>query len=256
MKYIVLIALLLNSYLVCQANPLPDDPLNSSQWQTMNSLFLQEHPVVIDERIKVLAPQAAENSLSVPVMIDASAIENVQKIVVFADYNPIPKVLEFYPKEAAAKIGFRFKIQQASPIRAAVLDSENIWHVNGVWIDAAGGGCTLPSVGSSDEGWISRLGEINARLWSRADSQSNHQDNRLRFNVVHPMDTGLADGIPAFYLETIDIKDVTGREIATVHPFEPVAENPMFSLDIPGSQPLLLSGRDNNGNRFWAEINP
>lgn len=249
--YFLLISILLigsNTW----ANPLPDDPLNSSQWETMHTLYLKDHPVVINERIKILAPRSAENSLAVPVMVDASAIENVQKIIVFADFNPLPKVLEFYPKLAEPRIGFRFKIQQASPIRAAVLDSESVWHVNGVWIDAAGGGCTLPSVGSSDEAWISRLGETKARLWSRTD----HSFSRLRFDVVHPMDTGLADGIPAFYLETIDLKDVTGRELATLHPFEPVSENPMFSLDVPGNQPVLLSGRDNNGNRFWAEINP
>jgi sulfur-oxidizing protein SoxY len=228
----------------------PEDPLDSSQWQTMHTLYLQEHPVVIDESIKILAPSSAEDSLAVPVMIDASAIENVQKIIVFADFNPLPKVLEYYPKQAAPRIGFRFKIQQASPLRAAVLDSENIWHVNGVWIDAAGGGCTLPSVGSGSEEWISRLGEINARLWSRDDG------SRLKFSVVHPMDTGLADGIPAFYVESVDIKDVTGRELATLRAFEPVSENPLFTLDLPGRLPLLLSGRDNNGNRFGAEITP
>ena len=245
-----LLNLLLSSDVLSQTAPSLDDPLNSSQWETMHAAFLRDHPVVFDERIEVIAPRSAENSLAVPVMIDASAIENVRKIIVFADFNPIPKVLEFYPKQAAARIGFRFKIQQASPLRAAALDSENIWHVNGVWIDAAGGGCTLPSVGSGSEEWYSRLGEVNARSWPR------EHGSRVRFGVMHPMDTGLADSIPAFYIDTIELKDAAGQDVATLLTFEPISENPVFSLDIPSATPVLLSGRDNNGNRFQAEITP
>ena len=231
---------------------LPPDPLQSSQWETMALLYLKDgKAVVFNDQVKVIAPPAAEDSLSVPVMVDASAIDKVEKIVVFADFNPLPKVLEFFPKTAQAKLGFRFKIQQASPIRAAVLDQEGVWHVGGVWVDAAGGGCTLPSVGSGDAQWSSRLGEVSARLWARSSNQ-----RRLRFSVVHPMDTGLADGIPKFHIETMQIKDITGRELATLHPYEPIAENPVFSLDLPGSGSILLNGRDNNGNDFWAEINP
>ena len=105
------------------SNAPPDDPLSSV-------LFLADHPVVFDDRVRVIAPDSAEDSLAVPVFVDASGLPNadaIEKIVVFADFNPIPKVLEFYPKKTAPKIGFRFKIQQASPIRAAVLDREGTW---------------------------------------------------------------------------------------------------------------------------------
>ena len=211
------------------SNAPPDDPLSSVQWQTMHKLFLADHPVVFDDRVRVIAPDSAEDSLAVPVFVDASGLPNadaIEKIVVFADFNPIPKVLEFYPKKTAPKIGFRFKIQQASPIRAAVLDREGTWYVGGTWIDAAGGGCTLPSIGSGDEQWSSRLGELHARLWP---GDTSRDSQRLKFSVVHPMDTGLAAGIPAFYVETITLKDVTGQELATLHPFEPVSENPVFA---------------------------
>ena len=229
------------------ARSLPDDPLGSVQWETMHKLFLAEHPVEFDSRVKVLAPQAAEDSLAVPVWVDASEIPGVRRLLVFADFNPIPKILELEPQAAAPRVGFRFKIQQASPVRAAALDGDGVWRVGGVWVDAAGGGCTLPSVGSGSEAWSSRLGEVHARLWPG-------EERRLRFSVVHPMDTGLAAGIPAFYLETIRLHDAADTPLAVLQVFEPVSENPVFSLDLGGSGAVKLNGRDNNGNRFWAEV--
>ncbi len=226
----------------------PADPLRSAQWSTMHQLFLADHPVVFDDRVEVIMPAVAENSLEVPVMFDASALSGVKRVVVFADFNPIPKILEFEPHRAEARLGFRFKVQQATPVRAAVLTEDGRWHVGGRWLDAAGGGCTLPSVASGDPAWTSRLGEIRARLWSREDHQ------RLKFSVLHPMDTGLAPGIPAFYIQTLEIHDANGEPVATVRPFEPVSENPFFSLDLRRAGMLSLSGRDNNGNRFATEL--
>ena len=229
---------------------IPPDPLNSVQWETMHALYFREQIVEFDQRIRILAPTAAEDSLQVPVMIDASAVREVQKILVFADFNPLPKVLEYEPIQATPRIGFRFKIQQASPIRAAVMDSQGVWHVNGVWIDAAGGGCTLPSMGSADEAWASRLGQVRGRVWRREPEQQ-----RLRFSVVHPMDTGLADGVPVFHIERITLSDTQGQPLARILPFEPVSENPVFTLDFTTqAERVRLSGRDNNGNEFEAEL--
>ena len=233
------------------ASEMPKDPLHSSQWETMYRLYLQGSPVLFDPRVKVLAPPAAENSLEVPVMVEIEGLDGIEKILVFADFNPLPKVLEFLPTDAQPRIGFRLKLQQASPIRAAVRTRDGIWRVGGVWVDAAGGGCTLPSVGSANPQWESHLGEVSARLWPGEGGTQ-----RLRFSVVHPMDTGLASEIPAFYAESIELADDKGKPLATIKPYEPVSENPIFSLDLPGETPVILSGRDNNGNRFNAEIAP
>ncbi len=233
------------------ASEIPDDPLQSSQWETMYKAYLKDAPVVFDDRIRVLAPKAVEDSLEVPVMVDIVGLDNVEQVLVFADFNPLPKVLEFFPVDAEPRIGFRMKLQQASPIRAAVRAGDSVWHVGGVWVDAAGGGCTLPSVGSANPQWESRLGEINARLWLR---DKEHQ--RLRFSVLHPMDTGLAPGIPAFYAESIELSDDKDQRLATIKPYEPISENPLFTLDLPAKRKIFLSGRDNDGNLFNAQITP
>ncbi len=226
----------------------PRDPLQSVQWETMYRHFLDGQSMQFDARVKVLAPQSAEDSLQVPIMVDATALSNVDRIRVFADLNPLPEILEFVPGDAAPRIGFRIKVQQATPVRAAALTADGVWHVGGVWVDSAGGGCTLPSVGSGNADWASRLGQMRGRIWQRT------ADRRVRFEIMHPMDTGLAAGIPVFYIDRIDIEDRAGRSLATIRPFEPVSENPIFSLDLPGAGPVRVSGHDNNGNRFAGTI--
>ena len=226
------------------------DPLNSPMWEYMAQQYFADESVAFSDDVSVISAGHAEDSMNVPIMIDASKLDGeIQEILVFADLNPITTVLRFYPNSMEPKIGFRVKLQQGTPIRAAVKTTDGRWHVGGTWVDAAGGGCTAPSIGSSNVDWASRLGETSGRFFA------NHIDEgRMRFRIMHPMDTGLADGIPAFYIDQIKVADASGKEVGVITPFEPVAENPVFTVNSPGDGPLTLSGRDNNGNRFKAEI--
>lgn len=230
------------------AKNIPPDPLESVQWEVMYQAFFKDKPVVFDERVKVLMPDSAENSLEVPVFADVSAIQDVKQILVFADLNPIPKIVEYFPgKKAKPTLGFRFKVQQATPVRVAAL-SNGTWHVGGKWVDAAGGGCTLPSIASGEQAWATRLGEMHGQAMTSKDSQ------RVRFSVLHPMDTGLAPGIPAFFINQVSINNADNEEIARIKPYEPISENPVFTIDIINRDTIRVDGRDNNGNRFAATL--
>jgi sulfur-oxidizing protein SoxY len=71
------------------------------------------------------------------------------------------------------------------------------------------------------------------------------------------MDTGLAPGIPAFYLESLMVRDGDARDLGQIDLFEPVSENPIFTLEVSPSaesRSLRLTGRDNNGTPILAEI--
>lgn len=230
----------------------PEDPLASSRWEDMRRVFFADATVVFDERVQVSAPATAENPLDVPVLVDASRLRGVEEVVVFADFNPILKVLDFRPGAARASLGFRLKLQQSSPVRAAARTADGRWHVGGTWVNTTGGGCTLPSTGSASPEWQERLNEVSARLWPRIDG-----GERLRLRIIHPMDTGLADGVPVFHIERLSLQGADGRTLIDIHPAEPVAENPVFTIDLPpGLAPgaLALHGRDNNGNRIAAEV--
>ena len=224
------------------------DPLKSPQWETMHSRFLKGEAVIFDDKVKVQAPPNAEDSLNVPIAFQIKELPDVQEVVVMADLNPIPQILRFRPKTIAPNLSFRLKLQQGTPIHVAAKDKAGTWHVGGVWVDAAGGGCTLPSVGTSSGDWTKTLGKVTANLWSHPEN------NRLRIRVMHPMDTGLASGIPAFHIENLNVLDEQGNVLAELDLFEPVSENPMLSLDVGQYKTFRLEGRDNNGNNIEAEV--
>ncbi len=234
-----------NAHAVSPTANMPADPLESVQWVTMYHAFLKDQPVQFDSRVQVFAPDSAEDSMHVPIAVQVQDLADIEKILVFADFNPLPRVLEFYPQQAEPFIAFDLKLQQASPVRAAVLTKDG-WHVGGTWIDAAGGGCTLPSAGRSQGNWEDTLGQVYGKRWSRADGSE-----RVRVRIMHPMDTGLVAGIPAFYVEEMVIRDAEGKPVLTVKPFEPIGENPLFSFNLPAklaaTETLQISVIDTNG---------
>lgn len=230
----------------------PDDPLKSVNWTDLKQRFFGDARLVFDDRVKVTAPTRAEDSMNVPVGVDAEALGEVEEVVVIADLNPIIKVLQFRPLAARASLSFRVKLQQATPVRAIARTRDGVWHAGGVWVDATGGGCTAPSVGRTSGNWADTLGQVKAKMWSPAEA------GRLRLSVMHPMDTGLAPGIPAFYIEKLSLSDASGVRLMDLETFEPVSENPVFTFDFAAGRapklPLLLSGVDNNGNRIQAKV--
>lgn len=230
----------------------PPDPLDSPQWGVMHERFLNQGKVVFDGKVEVLAPASAEDSLNVPVSFKAGALGQVDEVVVIADLNPLPMVLKFRPKGVSPNLSFRMKLQQRTPVRVAARTPDGVWHVSAVVVDAAGGGCTLPSVGVSKGSWVQTLGHVTANVWERPDG-----NNRLRVRVMHPMDTGLASGVPKFHIEQLDIKEAASQQVmAELELFEPVSENPMLSLDVGKHTEFALGGRDNNGNQIHAVIKP
>ncbi|WP_371323458.1 quinoprotein dehydrogenase-associated SoxYZ-like carrier [Dechloromonas sp. ZY10] len=227
------------------------DPLASARWGEMQRQFIGNAPFVFDPQVKVSAPELAENPLQVPISVDASALAGVEEVIVFADFNPIVEILRFYPEAVPASLGFRIKLQQSTPVRAAARTRDGVWHVGGSWVNTAGGGCTTPSLGSGSPLWQAQLNQVAARQWSTGPNAG-----RLRLKIVHPMDTGLVAGIPAFFLEEITLRDAAGQRLLRVQPAEPVAENPVFTLGGLGHGAVEASGRDNNGNQFSTRIAP
>ncbi len=230
----------------------PADPLKSPAWSTVYGRYFKDQKVVFDERVKVVAPASAENPLDVPVQVSADGIDGVEEILVIADLNPIQRIIGYQPLQALPSLAFRFKVEQSTPIRAAARTRDGVWHVGGVWLSAAGGGCTTPSYGSGDPVWQTRLNEVSGRLWPDADGKTQ----RLRLRLIHPMDTGLANGIPAFYIDRIVLSDASGAVLAKVQGYEPISENPVLSFDLKGSGAVRVSGGDIQGNKFSAEIKP
>ena len=239
--------------------PFDGDPFKSFQWPELKKEFLPAGArVQFDARVRVLGPAFAEDPMNVPITVSAD-LPGVQRLIVLVDRNPIRKVLELQPLAAQPAVSFRFKLEQASPVRALALTADGLWHVGGTWVDSSGGGCTVAGATRADGSWTQTLGQVSGRVFaSGLPSSSNPGDSaaRLRVRIMHPMDTGLVNGIPAFYVSKLSVRDGQDRELLRIQTFEPVSENPVFSFDFarPPVGPLRIVGVDNNGNRIDSRI--
>lgn len=237
------------------ADPYGGDPLRSHQWPEMRKEFLggAAARVEFDPRVQVRGPAFAEDPMNVPISVNVDGLTGIEQIVVLVDRNPIRKVLAFQPLGATkAAIAFRFKLEQASPVRAAVRTQDGVWHVGSTLVESSGGGCTVPGATRKDGSWSQTLGQVSGRLFDSFDGAGA----RLRVRVMHPMDTGLVGGIPAFYLKNVAVLDAGGAELLRLATWEPVSENPVFSFDFGTrpSGPFRVTGVDNNGNRVEGRL--
>lgn len=235
-------------------DPTGGDPLGSMQWPGMRRQYLGDAPLRFTDAVKVLGPRFAEDALNVPIQVDARALaaQGIERIQVVADRNPVREVLEFEPLRSLPMLAFRLRLEQASPVRALVKTRDGQWHVGGAWVQAAGGGCTVPGATRADGSWSTTLNQVQARVFDNLVEGSR----RLRLRVMHPMDTGLVAGIPAFHIERLELSDSAGQPWWRLALHEPVSENPLLTFELPDRARGLmrLSGRDNNGNRIDAEV--
>jgi sulfur-oxidizing protein SoxY len=232
------------------------DPLDSMTWPGMRSRYLGDAPMRFSTAVTVRGPAFADDPMNVPILINARALEGVgggvARIHVVVDRNPVREVLEFEPLRALPMLAFRIRMEQASPVRALVQTHDGQWHVGGTFVQAAGGGCTVPGLTRADGSWSHTLNQVQARFFDNFIDGSR----RLRLRVMHPMDTGLVAGVPAFHIEALHLLDTGGQPWWRLALHEPVSENPLLTLELPIAAPHLfrLQGRDNNGNRIDAEV--
>ena len=232
------------------------DPLGSMQWPGLRKQYLGDAPMQFSDAVLVRGPAFADDAMNVPLLVDARALANVgggvARIQVVVDRNPVRNVLTYTPHKALPMLACRIRMEQASPVRAFVQTRDGHWHVGSTWVQAAGGGCTVPGITRADGSWSRTLGQVQARFFNNVIEGSR----RLRLRVMHPMDTGLVAGIPAFYIEQLELQDPGGQAWWRIALHEPVSENPLITFELPPVSPpaFRLLGRDNNGNRIDAEV--
>lgn len=227
------------------------DPFDSGMWPLHRAEFLGDpQDWRNDPAVAVLAPAAAEDSGHVPFVIDATAVTTpVGRIVVTIDYSPFPKAIVFHPGRALPFLGFAVKYETGGALRASAETAPGRWLVGAAYVNALGGGCSAPSAAHARPDWQQGFGELRARLWS--------DTGRLRLNIRHPQDTGLADGIPAHHLTELALLDGAGSEIARLELHEPLEENPALTFVLPpdlARGPVVIRARDNLGNRIEGRV--
>lgn len=232
------------------------DPLGSMQWPGLRKEYLGAAPMQFSDAVLVRGPAFADDAMNVPLLVDARALANVgggvARLQVVVDRNPVRNVLTYTPHKALPMLAFRIRMEQASPVRAMVQTRDGTWHVGSTWVKASGGGCTVPGITRADGSWVKSLNQVQTKFFYNPVDGSR----RLRLRVMHPMDTGLVAGIPAFHVEDLRMVDAVGEVWWALELHEPVSENPLITFELPvqGGQGFKVLGRDNNGNRIEAEV--
>lgn len=227
----------------------PADPLHSPMWEHHAARLFGKDAVVFDDRVAVRIPEITENQRVFPVTVDARALPDVRRIVLFADLNPIPVAVDYTPTGAEPFLATRIKLDQRTPVRAAVQTQDGTWHVGGSWIDAAGGGCSAPPVSRVKGDWADHLGEVRAGQWPEKAGET-----RLRLTFRHPMDTGLVENIPAYNIERLTVRDASGKALGQMQIFGSVAEDPAFTLVVKATGTISFEARDSAGLEFPGKV--
>lgn len=232
------------------------DPLGSMQWPGLRDEFMDGKPMAFSKAVSISGPAFADDAMNVPLLLDARKLGQtgggIARIRVVVDRNPVRHVLDFEPLKALPMLAFRIRMEQASPVRALVQTRDGHWYVGSTWVQAAGGGCTVPGATRADGSWSRTLNQVQMRFFNNVIEGSK----RLRVRIMHPMDTGLVAGTPAFYIEDLRLVDGADQVWWRLSPHEPLSENPILTFELPPSLPpgLRLVGRDNNGNPINAEV--
>ena len=227
------------------------DPLSSLAWEDLRAEYLGDAPVVYDYMVRLIMPKTVDDAFSVPLVIKISdLIDPVVEVVVIAENNPIQAAVRIFPHRPMRAVGMNIRLEQSTPVRAAALDSNGVWHVASVRVKVNNpGGCSAPAAVVAG-GDAHPVGEIAMKRFKRADRQS-----RLKIGITHPMDTGFApdaDGeiVPAYYVDAMTIADEAGP-IAELVTWAALASNPSFFFDLPDSQQSVrVTASDTKGLAF------
>lgn len=241
-KYLVKILFLL---LITNQISLAKDPLNSSVWtETIKQMIADDKYIFDDKNIKINVPTFADNPLQVPIFIDASKIKKAKRLLVFADINAIVKVADYDLGHMKAILSLNIKVAQGTPLRAAVLDEDGLWHIGSANINSFGGGCSVASEASQMESFEDLLGKTKSKVWKKENTY------RIKWSIFHPMETGLFVGNPSFHISKVDIR-LDSQTIGKINLYASVSENPRITLETnvgDGSYKLFIT--DTDGNEF------
>ena len=255
-QWLMSTAALIGGPALAQDDQTGGDPLGSMQYPSLREQTIGRASARFTDQVVVKGPAFADDAMNVPLLVDARGLDQVgggvARIRVSVDRNPVRQVLDFEPLRALPMLAFRIRMEQASPVRAFVQTRDGQWHVGSTWVKASGGGCTVPGITRADGSWVKNLNQVQTKFFYNPVDGSR----RLRLRVMHPMDTGLVAGIPAFHIEELRMVDAVGEVWWSLALHEPVSENPLITLELPsqGGQGFRLLGRDNNGNRIDAEV--
>jgi sulfur-oxidizing protein SoxY len=240
------IFLLLTLFLL-SSNAQIKNPIESPIFEDIIKSIIADEKYIFNDNIILKVPDFADNPFQVPIYVDGRKIPNAKRLVLFADYNPIPNIIDINLKNLLPVISINIKVAQGTPLRALILDDKNIWHVGSINIRSNGGGCDISAQSSNEYKYENRLGEIKTEFFPKDDGY------RIKTSIFHPMETGLVFGTTAFYIDSIIIRN-KDEILANISSTSVISENPRFTFESKNKiDNLTIEFTDNDGNKYKAQ---
>jgi len=203
--------------------------LDTGKWDALRESVIRNAPYTFEQHlISLVAPTFGEDSSAVPISIETKReLGTVEEFVLMVDNNPFPVVMRARPAAYMKSLSLRIRMQESSPVRVAARTSDGVWHVADRYVKVSGGGCSVATSGPAGDQKM--IGQVRITAWGRSDIA------RLRFQVMHPMDTGLAKDdkgavIPPYYVFKVDVQ--SGEKKLLELESTPIARNPAFAVDM------------------------
>jgi len=232
------------------------DPQNSLIWSDLQiSLLGDDSKVTFVEDVKVIMQDHVEEPHEVPLIVKLpKRLHNFTKFILIIENNPIQQVIELNPFKEIEALGMNVRLEDDSPVRAAVLDENGIWNIGSKMVFVASpGGCSSPSCDPTVEVCIQgEIGRIAVKQYGREG-----QAERIKLKITHPMETGFVinvDGeiIPEYYVNKIHVDDVNGP-IADISTYAALSSDPVILLDLPEKgQSIRVHVKDSQGLEFFS----
>ncbi len=226
------------------------DPAGSELWEDLSGAYLGEDAVVkFDDSIRLMMADRVESAHEVPVMVKVPhELRDMRELVLLVDRNPIQQVARITPHRRIESVGMNIRLEESTPVRAAVLSPSGIWHVatKSVLVMSAGGCSSPPPEG----GVVAAVGDVRVKQFDRHGGAS-----RLKVRIHHPMDTGFVvqengNVVPPYYVEKVRIEDENGL-IADMLTWAAMSRDPVITIDLLSEgHSVRVSGSDSEGLPF------
>ncbi len=235
--------------IITSQNLFANNPISSPTFKDIiNDVIKGEKYIFDDKNIIVDVPKFADNPIQVPIFIDGKNIKNAKRMIVFADLNPIPVIVDMKLIDLLPLISVNIKVAQETPLRALIQDDKGIWHIGSANIKSFGGGCSVSSVSSSDTNFDKYLGKAKGEIFQKGDI------TRIKASIFHPMETGLVFGNSAFYINKISIF-TKNKKLSDITSYSAISENPRFIFETKNkSKDYKINFYDTDANEFSLDI--
>ena len=225
-----------------------NNPVPSPTFEDIVKNILKNEKYVFDDKnIKISVPKFADNPVQVPIFIDAKKLKDAKRMIIAADLNPTLEIIDMKLDNLLPTISLNIKVAQETPLRALVLDKDNLWHIGSANIKSFGGGCSVASLATGDSESKKYLGQI------KSDIFKNDNEYRLKASIFHPMETGLTFGNTEFFINKVLIKE-NKKVLSEIITYSTISENPRFVFETKNkSDNYTIEFYDNDGNEFISK---